>query len=330
MITEWSDFSDDVGGRENSQPSVLTIGSFDGVHRGHQYLIRQIVERARTLGITSVVVTFDPLPAEVLVPEKAPKRLTDIDERLGLLQDLGIDRCVVLRFSSKVAQMEAGDFLERAVSTYGVREIWVGNDFAFGHNRQGNVSFLARSTTDLDYGLHVVTRQSLGSDIISSTRIRALVAEGEVKRAAELLGHPALVSGPVVAGAGRGKDLGYPTANLSVGANHLVPATGIYAGFALLGGRKIPAAISVGYNPTFGDNPLSVEAFLLDFDRELRGERITLEFVGRLRSEQRFDSVNALIEQMNRDVVEARQILLDGGGVTGSKEARVEATGKNV
>jgi riboflavin kinase/FMN adenylyltransferase len=144
------------------------------------------------------------------------------------------------------------------------------------------------------------------------------------------LGHPPVVSGTVVTGAGRGKGLGYPTANLHVSPNHLVPATGIYAGWALLGGERVPAAISIGYNPTFGENPLSVEAFLLDFDRDLRGDRMTLQFVERLRSEQRFESVESLIEQMGRDVQEARQILLSGGGVNRLEDAKIGATGKNV
>lgn len=330
MITEWSDFLGEAASRKRFLQSIMTIGSFDGVHQGHKYLIGQVVERAQNLGVESVVVTFDPLPAEVIMPGRAPKKLTDIHERIDLLEKLGADHCVVLQFSEEVARLQAHEFLRRAISTYGVRELWVGADFAFGHKRQGDVGFLVRSTNDLGFDLHVVARQALNGLPVSSTEIRSLVGEGKVDRAATLLGHPPVVSGTVIAGAGRGKDLGYPTANLHVDANHLVPASGIYAGFAVLGSERIPAAISIGYNPTFGTNPLSIEAFLLDFSRDLRGDRVTLEFVHRLRSEESFDTVEDLVAQMDRDVARARRILLYGDGITSSHEARVEASGKNV
>lgn len=311
----------------DKSPVILTIGSFDGVHRGHQVLIRQVVQRAKSLGIESLVLTFDPLPAEVLSHQQGLE-LSDIEERLRLFDGVMVDRAAVLRFTTEASLMPADLFLASLGERYRIQEIWSGADFAFGHEREGNVVFLARSTDKYGFGLHVISREVCEGERLASSHIRDLVRAGDVATATQLLGHYPMISGVVKPGAGRGRDLGYPTANLEVSHQRLLPATGIYAGYAVRTGAdaarlssgsfddepysdrtRLPAVISIGHNPTFGVNPLSVEAFILDFDQDVARERLTLELVERMRDEALFDSVEALVRQMEEDVRQTRAIL---------------------
>lgn len=303
---------------------VATIGSFDGVHRGHQLLIGQMVEQARQLDVESLVVTFDPLPAEVLQPGSQMTELTDIHERLDLLRQLDVDRVAVLNFTRTLSLLGPRAFLDVLGRNYELRELCVGADFAFGHKRQGDVGFLRRAGSEMGFGVHVVPREDLDGEIIASSRIRSLVSSGAVSHAAVLLGHYPTVSGTVERGAGRGRALGYPTANLSLSRRHIVPASGIYAGHARVSSMSHRAALSVGHNPTFGVNPLSVEAYILDFDRDIYAERITLEFVERLRAEISFESVEDLISQMALDVEKTREILDAADQTRGKRFGRLE------
>jgi riboflavin kinase / FMN adenylyltransferase len=297
----------DLGELERGRPAILTIGAFDGVHRGHQYLIRQVVDRARRLEYESVVITFDPRPQVVLRPGST--QLSGPGEKARIIAALGPDRLVILPFTAETAKITAGNFLVSMLEHVNLSEVWVGADFAFGHRREGNVDFLIRSGQRSGFGVHIVARQSLGNREISSTIIRDLVGNGDVAAAAVLLGHYPRVTGTVVTGAGRGADMGFPTANVRPPETQFLPGTGIYAGRLLVGERSLPAAISVGYNVQFNGQQISVEAYALDFDGDLRGCEVSLDFIERIRDEARFESVDALLAQMRRDVDQVREVL---------------------
>lgn len=288
-------------------PTVLTIGTFDGVHRGHQYLILQVVERARSLGAQSMVLTFDPAPQVVLRPGSL--QLTDAGEKARLIGALGVEVLTVLSFTPELSQVAAPQFLEALLDHVNVAEFWAGADFAFGHKRQGNIDLLIGAGQYSNFAVHVVARQKLDGHAVSSSAVRDLLVAGDVEQAAVLLGHFPGISGEVVTGHGRGTGLGYPTANLQPPPHQLLPATGIYAGFLRHESRRLPAAISVGYNPVFEGKDIRVEAFVLDYSGELHGARVGLDFVGRIREERNFAGVDDLIAEMGRDVERARQIL---------------------
>ncbi len=301
----------DVRELERGTPTVLTIGAFDGVHRGHQYLIRQVVNRARSIRAEAMVLTFDPRPQVVLRPESY--QLTNGAEKARIIGALGVGTLLLMPFTVETAQIPAGQFLVSLLDHVNLAEIWIGADFAFGHKRDGDVNFLIRTGGNSGFGVHVVARQMLANTVVSSTRARELVAEGRIEEAATILGHYPSVSGTVVRGAGRGAQLGYPTANLDLVEAQLTPGTGIYAGYMRTDGQCLPAAISVGFNVVFGGETLSVEAFVLDFDGDLRGKQLQLDFVARLRGEENFESVEALVEQMHVDVAKVRTILAAAG-----------------
>lgn len=298
----------DLGELERGTPVILTLGAFDGVHRGHQFLIRQVVDRARAQQFDAAVLTFDPRPTVVLRPGSA--QLTAGEEKARLLGALGPDILVVLPFDEALSQVSAGQFLVQLLDHINVREVWVGADFAFGHNREGNIDFLLRAGTRNHFAVHVVPREALNGDQLSSSAVREAIATGDVARAALLLGHFFAVPGRVVHGAGRGRGMGFPTANLQPPAHQILPATGIYAAFVRRGEERIPAAVSVGYNPTFGESDeVKVEAFLLDFDGDLTGEELAIDFVERIREERTFERPEDLVAEMERDVARTREIL---------------------
>ncbi len=292
---------------ERGRPTVLTIGDIDGVHRGHQFLMRQVVNRARAIDAVSMILTFDPRPQVILRPNNL--QLTDGLSKERIISALGADTLIVMPFSQETTQIPAGQFLVSILDHVNLSEIWLGADFAFGHKRGGDVDFLIRAGQHSGFAVHVVARQTLAGGAVSSTRARELVAEGEVAEAAVLLGHYPSVRGQVVRGAGRGKDLGFPTANVDPVRYQLVPRTGVYAGYLRTDGISYPAAISVGYNVVFGGQDIVVEAYVLDFDGDLRGAEVALDFVIRLRGEQNFEQVEDLVAQMHRDVAEVRAIL---------------------
>jgi riboflavin kinase/FMN adenylyltransferase len=295
--------------------TAVTIGAYDGVHLGHRALLRDLSERAGARGLSTVVVTFDRHPAGVVRPESAPLQLTDLEQKLELLAACGVDRTVVIPFDLARAEETAEDFVRsELVEGLETRLVVVGEDFHFGHGRKGNVALL----TELGrkYGFDVVGATLTGdeTDAVSSTRIRTLVAEGDVVGASKLLGRPHEVRGEVVRGDGRGgPELGFPTANLQVAADIALPADGMYAGYFTRADHSVHrAVIYVGRRPTFyepGSAPVLVESFLLDFGDDLYGERSRVSFVDRLRDDQKFDSVDALVAQMHRDVADAERVL---------------------
>ena len=298
--------------------TAVTIGAYDGVHLGHRALLRDLSQRAADAGLSTVVVTFDRHPAGVVRPASAPLQLTDLEQKLELLGACGVDRTLVIAFDRARADETAEDFVKEVlVDTLNARLVVVGEDFHFGHGRKGNVALLRE--LGAGHGFEVVGEALTddGRDPVSSTRIRTLVAEGDVAGAARLLGRPHEVRGPVVRGDGRGgPELGFPTANLQIGDDIALPADGIYAGhFTRADGTAHPAAISVGRRPTFyeaGTSPVLVEAYLLHFDGDLYGEPARVSFVSRLRGDRRFESVDALIAQMHRDAADAERALSAG------------------
>jgi riboflavin kinase / FMN adenylyltransferase len=292
--------------------AAVTVGVYDGVHLGHRHVLGRLTDLAAARGLASVVVTFDPHPAQVVAPERARAMLTTLPRRLELLADVGVARCVVVGFDATVAAETPSEFVERLL----VRElraaaVVVGEDFRFGHGRAGDVALLAAMSGDGGYEVDPVALDAVDGVVVSSSRIRDALDAGDVAAAAAMLGRPHEVEGIVVRGDGRGRGLGFPTANLDVTAGLAVPAVGIYAGtWARPDGSTAAAAISVGRRPTFYDHgDVLVEAYLLDEDVDLYGERGRLGFVSRLRGEERFESVDALVRQIGRDV-EATRVLL--------------------
>ncbi|HEY1635559.1 MAG TPA: bifunctional riboflavin kinase/FAD synthetase [Acidimicrobiales bacterium] len=305
------------------QGSATTIGAYDGVHLGHRRVIAEVRERAQRLGLCTAVVTFDRHPATVVRPESAPLLLTDLDQKIELLADTGVDHVVVITFDEDRSRESAEDFVEEVlVGCLRARVVVVGQDFHFGYGRRGNVALLSRMGQERGFevvGLGLVDetgdRSSATDEAVSSTRIRTLLSEGRVTEAARLLGRPHEVRGVVQPGDGRGgAELGFPTANIAVPPEILLPAEGIYAGYyERPDGSTHAAAISLGRRPTFYDHADSslLEAYLLEFSGDLYGERVKVRFVTRLRGEERFDSPEALAAQMARDV-EATRAALDG------------------
>jgi riboflavin kinase / FMN adenylyltransferase len=295
--------------------SAVTIGAYDGVHLGHRVLLRELQRRAAARDLESVVVTFDRHPATVVRPGSAPPLLTDLEQKLELLAATGLDRTVVITFDAARADQPAEDFVrEVLVSALHARIVVVGEDFHFGHGRKGNVAML-RELGD-EHGFEVVGMRleaDDSGDAVSSTRVRLLLAEGDVRGASRLLGRPHQVRGVVVRGDERGgAELGFPTANLEVPPGVALPAEGIYAcTYERPDGTCYDAAASLGRRPTFYDAgaPLVLEAFLVDFDGDLYGETARVSFVERLRDERRFSDVAQLVQQMAQDVEAARRAL---------------------
>lgn len=300
---------------------AVTIGFFDGVHRGHRALIEATRRRAAELGAPTAVVTFDRHPATVVRPDSAPLLLTDLDQRLERLADAGVDLTLVLAFDDARAREQAEDFvLEVLVQRLSVRAVVVGADFHFGHRRRGNVELLRSSGGRHGFTVHGLALAACGPDavVVSSTAIRSALAGGDLAAANAMLGRPHEVRGLVVGNDQRGgRQLGYPTANVAVPPEIQLPAVGIYAGWYVRpDGETLPAAISLGWRPTFArstDRPL-LEAHVLDFDGDLYGEVGAVRFVARLRDEERFESVEALVTQIGRDVAAARAVLAEAPG----------------
>jgi len=295
--------------------SVVTIGAFDGIHLGHQALLRLVRNEADQRGHPTALVTFDRHPAQVVRPESAPKLLTSLDQKLQLLEATGlVDHAVVLTFDDKRRRESAEDFVSEVLDgCLRARLVVVGADFHFGNGRRGNVALLQRMGAELGFdviGLELVSKP--GDVTYSSTLVRRRLGDGDVRGAAEILGRVHEVRGAVVEGDRRGRDLGFPTANVAVPEEICLPAAGIYAGtFTGADGVARPTAISLGHRPTFyTDQPyLLLEAYLLDFSGDLYGQTASVGFVQRIRSEERFDSVEALIAAMHRDVEATRRVL---------------------
>jgi riboflavin kinase/FMN adenylyltransferase len=290
--------------------SWLTVGVFDGVHRGHQQVLNKLVKGAHANGVPAVVLTFDPHPAKIFGRGEI-KLLTLPGERAKLLGDLGVDVVITHSFNLDVANITALDFMKQLKECLGVSHMVLGYDSTLGKDREGNAARLAEIGLELGYTVETVSALDDESGVISSTEIRKLITVGKVSEATRLMDHPYRLQGLVAHGDHRGRTIGFPTANLNYAREKVVPAGGIYACWAYVQGAKYAAAVNIGTNPTFTPDKqtLSVEAYLLDFDQDIYDETVTLEFVQRLRDELKFDSVAALIDQIRRDVEQTRQLL---------------------
>jgi riboflavin kinase/FMN adenylyltransferase len=293
--------------------SVVTVGVFDGVHRGHQQLINRAVTVAGERHLPSVLVTFDPHPTEVLRPGRHPAQLTTLTRRAELVSELGIDAFCVLPFSADLARMSADEFVhEVLVERLHAAGVLVGNNFIFGHGARGDVKMLQQFGRRFGFvaeGVELITDEAGNGITYSSTYIRSCIDGGDVATASEALGRPHRVEGVVVRGDQRGRQMGFPTANLSPPPFAAIPADGVYAACFVHGKRRLPAAVSIGTNPTFSGRQRTVEAYVLDVDEDFYGHQVALDFIDRLRGQVRFDGMPALIEQMARDVEQVRALL---------------------
>ena len=291
------------------RPSAVALGVFDGVHLGHRAILGLAVARARDAGLTAVACTFDPHPMEVLQPDRAPLAITTLEERLGLIEGCGVDETVVLLFTPGFAAMEPEAFVQDVLlARFGAREVVVGFNHRFGRGARGDVALLRTLGTRLGFRTHVAEPLVVAGVTVSSTEIRAALQRGDLDAAGRLLGRPYTLIGAVGRGAGRGRTLGFPTANL-IPARPVLVAPGVYACMAEVAGQKERAVVNVGIRPTFGETTLAVEAYLLDFAGDLYGQTMTLTFVSRIREERRFPSIQALTEQIQADAEEARRRL---------------------
>jgi riboflavin kinase/FMN adenylyltransferase len=296
---------------------VVTIGNFDGVHVGHRAILDTVVERARAHGGQPVVYTFDPHPRKVLQPDRAPKLLTTLDQKLDLLSASGVEVVIVEPFSLEFARTPAETFIRRHIHEC-IRpvEVYVGYDFHFGRDREGSMRLLTETGPQLGFAVTIIPEVTIDAGDVNSTRIRELLGAAEVARANDMLGRPYTVRGTIAKGDQRGRKLGFPTANVDP-ENEVLPAPGVYAGrlrFLDDGsprvGQVVPAVTNVGTRPTFvGDGRVVAEAHLIDFDQDVYGRRVELSFEHHLRPEQRFDNVDALRKQIGTDVSDARRRL---------------------
>jgi riboflavin kinase/FMN adenylyltransferase len=304
--------------------TILTIGILDGIHRGHQYLLRQLVQRARDTGRLSAALTFHPHPRAVLQPESSPRYLSSPEERATLLGEMGVDLMVQLPFTPELAATSAADLIRELIGALRMAELWVGAGFCMGRGREGDTDRLRALSAELGYTLRVIEPLLDDGEPISSTRIRNLLMSGRVREAERLLGRPYTLGGTVAAGAHRGRTLGFHTANLPVDPDRALPRDGVYAVWVMMADGRRGGVANIGVRPTFdsddsrGDRLLEVHVF--DYAGNLYGRRMAVEFVEWLRPELRFNSPAELVAQIARDVAEARALLgmpegwRDGGG----------------
>jgi riboflavin kinase/FMN adenylyltransferase len=291
--------------------SAVTIGKFDGVHRGHQHLVSWTVARARELGLASVVITLHPNPLTVLRPGMPITYLCSLEERLEMLRSLGPDRVGVLTFTSELALLSARDFVALLQETVRMRLLVGGPDMALGRDREGSLAVLSQLGREMGFRVETAPMLVEEGQKVGSSALRQALAEGDMEEVARLLGRPYRLRGPVVRGAGRGRDLGFPTANVAVAPDLALPAYGVYVTMAHVGGVALPSCTNVGVRPTFADEgpAVTVEAYILDYEGDLYGQVIGLEFLHRLRDELKFSSVAELVAAMHRDIEHTRQYL---------------------
>lgn len=304
-----------IRGQHNLRPRhrgcVATIGNFDGVHLGHRLILDQLADQAAQLRLPRLVITFEPQPQEFFAgPNAPPARLMRLREKLLALEDLGIERVLCLEFDHRLAAMPAEAFIDDLlVERLGVRHLVIGDDFRFGHRRAGNFDLLVEAGQRHGFTVADSHSHSLDGERVSSTRIRQALARGDLELAARLLGRPYDLCGRVAHGDRRGRTIGFPTANIAVWSEQLVPANGVYAGWATVGGEHYMAVTNVGLRPTFEGDSLRVEAHLLDFNRDIYGETMNFSFETRLRPEKKFNGIQELMAQIALDAQAGRDYL---------------------
>lgn len=288
---------------------VLTLGNFDGVHLGHQAIFRKVVDRAREIGGTSIAFTFEPHPLKVLAPERSPRLLNTFHGKMKLVEATGIEVVVCANFTRSFADQHPEDFARDVLhAKVGVREVYVGYDYAFGRDREGSIEFLKGVGKSYGFEVGVVEAVSVDGQAVSSSLIRDCLSAGRVDEAVRFLGRYYTIEGKVIHGSHRGHTLGFPTANLHT-ANELLPEYGVYAVQAHVDHRRLDGVASIGVRPTFGGGPVSIEVYLFDFQEDIYGKHVDLSFVKRLRGEKKFANVDSLVNQMQKDVEEGKNVL---------------------
>jgi riboflavin kinase/FMN adenylyltransferase len=289
--------------------SVLTLGNFDGIHLGHQELVRMVIRRAKETGATSMVVTFRPHPLKILAPQKCPPLISIYEEKIRLFEKLGIDVLVKIPFTVEFSAMTPEDFVKNVLcDTLGAKEIFVGYNYRFGKGRKGDVQTLRGLGEQYGFTVREVEQISLGGEVISSTKIRDLLREGDVEHAARLLGRTYAITGIVVKGDSRGKGLGFPTANIAP-KHAIIPSDGVYAVRLSVRDRLYEGIANIGMRPTFNKQVLAIEVHVFDFDEDIYGEDISLYFIRKIREERKFRDAGALVDQIRSDIETARDIL---------------------
>ena len=305
---------DELANKQLRNP-VLTIGNFDGVHKGHLSLFNKVKERAALIDGQSVVMTFEPHPIKVMMPENGPPLITPTQQKLKLMEDSGIDVILCVPFTEEFAGISPQSFVkDLLVDRIGIKEIVVGYDYSFGHKRAGDIDLLKKMGDELGFKVHMVDKILLDETVVSSTTVRNLVQDGQLSEAEKLLGRHYQVCGTVVKGKDRGgRLLGFPTANLEL-VDELTPKLGVYAVKVLIGDKIYNGLTNIGYNPTFGNNVFSVETHILDFSEDLVGKTIRVNFIERLRDERPFKSVEELAQQIKKDTLRARALFKQMNG----------------
>jgi riboflavin kinase/FMN adenylyltransferase len=295
----------------NINNTWLTIGSFDGVHIGHQQLICELNHRAHQAGAKSVVLSFHPHPTTILRGRTDAFYLTTPSEKVKLLDELGTDVVITHPYTFEISQSTAREFVCYLMEHLGFQQLWAGIDFALGRGREGNIDYLKLLGRELNYQVHIVEPITADGRTISSSLIRNLLVEGKIAEANKLSGRPYQVTGEVIHGDGRGKSIGIPTANLETGNEKLIPRAGVYACQVIIMDKRWPAAVNIGIRPTFesSDERAHVEAHILDYSEDLYSQQISIEFISRLRDEKRFQSVEELISQVHNDINKTREII---------------------
>jgi len=289
--------------------SLITIGNFDGIHLGHQQIFQRLITEAKEKNRKSVVITFEPHPQKVIHPERRPFfLLTPLEEKLDFMASLGIDVAVVITFSPEFARITAEDFVRTVLwDKLRLQKIFIGYDYAFGNNKEGNAGFLEKFGEELGFQVEEISAVTIDGIIASSTNIRLAILEGNVGRAARMLDRPYTLHGAVVKGYRRGTGIGFPTANIK--SEKVIPGIGVYVIIAEIDGIRYQGVLNIGYNPTFGNEELSTEVHLLDFQGDIYGKEIGISFIDRLRDERKFESSEKLVEQISRDIERAKEIL---------------------
>lgn len=292
---------------------LLTIGVFDGVHLGHKHLIAQLTELARKQGLVSGVVTFSRHPREVLAPQTRLPFLTDLDQRIELLKNEGVEAVITLSFTPELAALSPKEFLGMLKKHLRMRGLVIGPDFALGRNREGNTDALRHLGQEMGFSLTVVPPLKINGEVVSSTAVRKALTEGDMKRVQSLIGRPFSLHGRVVTGDKRGAELGFPTANLDTEAEQALPAEGVYTSRAYIDDQSYPSMTNIGRHPTFGGSQRLVEVYLLDYQGDLYGRELTVDIIDRLRGEIKFDTPEELKKQIAEDVKRGKAILKTGG-----------------
>jgi len=289
--------------------TFITMGVFDGVHAGHRYLLKKLQQRAAEKNLLSGVVTFSPHPQSVLHPHNELPWLTSLEDRVGVFQELGVNIVAVLTFTPKVAQLSAHEFISLVKKHLSMRGIMVGPDFALGQGKEGNINLLRALGREMEFSVEVIPPFTINGEVVSSTLIRQALGQGDMRKVERLMGRYFYLRGKVITSDKRGRVLGFPTANLNIKPQQALPGNGIYATIAHVDGKQFPSATNIGIRPTFGEREKTVETHLLNYKGDLYGKDMRVEFVRKLRDEQRFPSSEELKAQIEKDVREVEAIL---------------------